>query len=125
MGITLYDYCRGSDKPELLAQWHSAKNGETSPRTISHGSKKKVWWICGKGHEWEATVLSRAHGAGCPVCSGKAVLPGENDMASMYPQVAAQWHSAKNGSLRPDAQGPSPTARSGGCAGTGMSTGRA
>lgn len=92
--------------PQLAAEWHPTKNGTTSPETISYGTKKKVWWICEKGHEWEATILSRSYGAGCPVCSGKAVIPGENDMASMYPQIAAEWHPAKNGSLRPDAVTP-------------------
>lgn len=92
--------------PQLAAEWHPTKNGITSPKTISYGTKKKVWWICDKGHEWEATILSRSYGAGCPVCSGKAVIPGENDMASMYPKIASEWHPSKNGNLRPDAVTP-------------------
>lgn len=34
-----------------------------------HGSDRKVWWMCDKGHEWEATISSRTSGRGCPICS--------------------------------------------------------
>ena len=41
-------------------------------------------------------------GTGCPVCAGKVALPGKNDLASRYPQLAAQWHPSKNGPLEPE-----------------------
>ena len=41
-------------------------------------------------------------GTGCPYCAGKRVIPGENDLASLYPEVAAQWHPTLNGTLTPD-----------------------
>lgn len=87
--------------PDIAAQWHPTKNGEVTPKMISYGSHRKFWWVCDKGHEWEAVVLSRGYGTGCPVCAGKAVIPGENDLASMNPQLAAEWHPTKNGELRP------------------------
>lgn len=89
--------------PELAAQWHPERNGRLRPTDILSGSHRKVWWRCEKGHEWQATINSRARvsGSGCPVCAGKAVLPGYNDLASQYPEIAAQWHESKNKPLTP------------------------
>ncbi|WP_081825481.1 zinc-ribbon domain-containing protein [Bacillus sp. UNC41MFS5] len=35
---------------------------------VTPGSDKKVWWICKKGHEWEAHIYSRNSGRGCREC---------------------------------------------------------
>lgn len=88
--------------PELASQWHPTLNVPLQPCDVMSGTRKKVWWRCEKGHEWQASVGSRVQGAGCPVCAGKVVLPGDNDMASRFPEVAAQWHETKNGRLRPE-----------------------
>lgn len=66
------------------------------------GSNRKVWWVCEKGHEWQATVRSRVSGAGCPVCSNRKILPGYNDLATLHPELVKQWEFAKNGDLKPD-----------------------
>lgn len=89
--------------PDLAHQWHPEKNGSLTPFDLVAGSHRKVWWICDKGHAWQAMVLSRVSGgAGCPVCAGKVVIPGENDLASQIPDIAAQWHPTRNGSLAPE-----------------------
>ena len=89
-----------SQFPELAKQWHPARNGTLSPEQVAPGSHRKVWWVCEKGHVWRASVVSRTSaGCGCPVCSGKQVLAGENDLASNFPQIAAEWHPEKNGTL--------------------------
>lgn len=85
--------------PELLPQWHPTKNGELTPQGLMAGTRRRVWWVCEKGHEWQASVLSRANGSGCPVCSGKKVVPGVNDLATHFPEIAAQWHPTKNGAM--------------------------
>ncbi len=87
--------------PGLSAQWHPTKNGELRPENVVAGTHRKVWWLCGKGHEWKAGVASRVRGAGCPVCAGKAVVPGENDLESFHPDIAVEWHTVKNGALNP------------------------
>ena len=93
--------------PELLSQWDQARNGQLTPQQVTAGKKIKVWWTCDKGHSWRATIQSRAiHGTGCPVCSGKLVIPGENDLATAFPQLAAQWHPEKNGQLTPQEVSP-------------------
>jgi len=92
-----------SEYPHMMAQWHPTKNGTLTPQSVVHGTSRKVWWQCEKGHEWEATILSRTcNGNSCPVCAGKVVIPGMNDLASAYPGIAAQWHPTKNGHLTPE-----------------------
>lgn len=94
-------------RPELAAQWHPTRNGGLTPGDLTAGTRRKVWWRCDKGHEWQASVLSRTSlGNGCPVCAGKQIIPGENDLASQFPQLAAQWHPDKNGALRPENVSP-------------------
>ena len=88
--------------PQVAAQWHPTRNGDLLPTQIAPGSARKVWWRCDKGHEWQAEVYSRTSGRGCPVCSGKVILPGENDLESHAPELAGQWCREKNGTLTPD-----------------------
>ncbi len=88
--------------PDLAKEWHPTKNGNITPKDVTTGESTKYWWICHKGpdHEWESTIRNRVKGSGCPCCSGyKASVT--NSLAALYPQVAAQWHPSKNGSLQP------------------------
>ena len=89
--------------PQLAVQWHPTKNGSLLPRDVMAGNRRKAWWQCPRGHEWSASIAARASsGSGCPVCAGKTVLPGENDLASAFADIAAQWHAGKNGPLTPE-----------------------
>ena len=88
--------------PDLTFQWHPAKNGDLTPKMVVAGSNKKVWWKCHKGpdHEWQATVSNRSNGRGCPYCRG--LQPSvTNSLASLYPEIAAEWHLENNGDLTP------------------------
>lgn len=62
------DNCLSTVNPQLAAEWHPTKNGGLKPDNVTRGSSKKVWWICEKGHEWQAIVGSRSQGHGCPHC---------------------------------------------------------
>ncbi len=84
--------------PELMKEWHPTKN-IYSPFEIMPGTHKKAWWICPQGHEWESAVHSRTQGIGCPYCCGKKVLKGFNDLATVNPDLAAEWHPTMNGDL--------------------------
>ena len=88
--------------PELASQWHPTKNGTLTPEMFTQGSNEKAWWICPLGHEWEARISSRSRGDGCPICYGRQVLAGYNDLATLNPELASQWHPTKNGNLTPD-----------------------
>ena len=99
---TLYDYCLEQEKFHILAQWNKEKNHTTTPKTVTYGSSKKVWWRCDQGHEWETTVTMRAtQGTNCPYCAGLRAIPGVNDFETAYPELVKQWHPTKNGDLRP------------------------
>ncbi len=88
--------------PKLAYEWHPTKNGDLTPYDVTYGSKKKVWWQCSKGHEWQATLYERTgNNNGCPYCSGHRVLEGYNDLQSKNPQLASEWHPTKNGVLLP------------------------
>ena len=88
--------------PQLAAEWHPTKNGDLTPENVTYGSNKKVWWLCPKGHDYQAKIGNRAMlGRGCPYCAGKRVIVGINDLATTHPQLAAEWHPAKNGDLTP------------------------
>ena len=78
-------------RPELCEEW-SDKNKHLDPTMVSLATHKKVIWKCKLGHEWTASVKSRTlNGTGCPYCSHNAVLPGFNDLATLFPEVAAEW----------------------------------
>ena len=88
-------------RPDLAEEWNYGKNGELTPYDITSGSSKKVWWKCKFGHEWEANINSRNKGSGCPFCSGKRVLKGVNDLATLRPDLAEEWDYEKNGGIMP------------------------
>ena len=92
--------------PTIAAQWHPTKNEGLTPEGIPAGSHKKIWWQCplSADHEWQATVKDRtaSNGAtGCPCCAGQKASV-TNSLASLYPLIAAEWHSTKNEGLTPD-----------------------
>ncbi len=101
MGESLYEHCINRGKEHLIRQWNSEKNGDVTPKNITYGSNVMAWWRCEKGHEWQASVKSRCLGTGCPVCAGKTVLRGENDLLTTHPRLAREWHPEKNGELSP------------------------
>lgn len=99
---SLYNYCQTNGRVELLKEWNAEKNLPLTPRYVSYGSHRKVWWQCGQSHEWQAVVKSRVSGTGCPVCTNRTLLPGVNDLATVYPNIAAQWDPILNGTLTPE-----------------------
>ncbi len=92
--------------PELIKEWHQAKNGTQKPSEIMPGTHKKVWWKCENGHEWQAEVKSRATGVGCPYCANKKIIKGFNDLETVNPEIAKEWHPTKNGTLKPSDVSP-------------------
>lgn len=92
-----------SDNAQLMAEWNWGKNNELgfNPNTLTLGSNKKVWWNCGKGHEWQATISHRDNGRRCPFCAGKRALKGYNDLQTVNPTLAKEWNYEKNNGLTP------------------------
>lgn len=94
MGNTLAE-----NRPDLVLQW-SSRNYPVTPEDVSCGSNKKYWWIGSCGHEWDTSVKARTHGENCPICNNTRIIPGVNDLASQYPELAKEW-SDKNNELLP------------------------
>lgn len=80
---------------EISQEWNYDKN-TISPDSITYGYDKKAWWICKNNHEWEASVLSRSNGLGCPYCSNRKVLEGFNDIKTTNPEIVKFWDYSKN-----------------------------
>ncbi|MCR5349818.1 MAG: hypothetical protein K6E20_02385 [Acholeplasmatales bacterium] len=87
--------------PNLMSQWDYEKNINVDPTKISSGSTKKVWWLCDKGHSWDANISSRVKGAGCPYCAGKKAIKGYNDLATTHPDLVKEWDYKRNKDLKP------------------------
>ena len=87
---------RGRPPAATLAQGHPTIAAQLVDQTLatqlSQGSAQSVEWQCDLGHRWFAKVYNRTNAknrTGCPVCIGKTVLAGYNDVATTHPDVAA------------------------------------
>lgn len=57
--------------PAAAAEWHPSKNGDVAPTQVDADHVMNAWWVCPNGHEYQATVRSRARsGKRCPTCFG-------------------------------------------------------
>jgi hypothetical protein len=88
-------------QPGIASEWHPTKNNDLTPDRVTPGSNRKAWWVCHKGHEWQAIINKRIRGDGCPYCSGRRVSK-EYNLSVIRPKLAKQWHPVKNGKLTPD-----------------------
>ena len=71
-------------RPDLASEWNYDRNLDISIESVMPGSKLKVWWICEKGHEWQATVISRHYGSGCPLCN--------KERSTSFPEQAIYYY---------------------------------
>lgn len=90
-----------SQRPDLLKEWDFDANGDLTPQSIGARSTKRVAWKGACGHTWTTGVKNRVVGnTGCPYCAGKLPNPGADDLATVRPDLAAEWHP--DNALRPD-----------------------
>lgn len=90
--------------PTLANEWHPVKNGELTPNDVRPGTDRKVWWLCDKGHSYEAAICHRTNNnkaTGCPYCSGRKASK-ENNLKYLFPKIAIEWNNDKNNPLRPE-----------------------
>jgi hypothetical protein len=81
--------------PDIAKTWDFDRN-PCGPSEVAPASGRKYFWLCPAGHSFETQVSNRTIGRNCPFCSGKKVLIGFNDLATRYPQLAAEWHPTLN-----------------------------
>jgi hypothetical protein len=99
-------------RPDVAEQWHPTDNGSLTPSMFTPYSNRRVWWICTKGHKWQASIHNRSKGTGCPYCAGKKVggeyyyvrlkLSAQYNLAIKFPKLAAEWHPDRNENLAPE-----------------------
>ena len=92
---------------ELMLEWDWDKNNKIGldPNTLTHGSHKKAWWKCNLGHSYNTPIYNKTSSTRptkCPVCNGKQILYGFNDLKTLNPMLAQEWHPIKNGNLAPE-----------------------
>ena len=95
--------------PEIAKEWNYKKNITLTPDKVTSRSGKKVWWKCARcGTEWEAVIAQRTGGTGCPNCASSKIsakvsklIPGVNDMATLFPELVEEWDYDKNGDITP------------------------
>lgn len=76
------------------------------PEKVTLHSGKKVWWICKKGHEYQATIDNRSRGKGCPICANKVIIKGYNDLQTINPKLVMEWNYSRNINLLPSEVSP-------------------
>ena len=59
--------------PKIAIEWHPTKNKNDKPEDFTHGSNRKVYWLCPKGHDYRSAIKERTrkNPTGCSVCLGK------------------------------------------------------
>ena len=101
--------CLSTTRPKVAAMWHPEKNGDLTPKDVTHGTSKRVWWQCPEGpdHVWKSPVsrISTAHDSeyasnGCPFCAGLKISI-TNRLDLHYPNLVNEWHSVKNKEKNP------------------------
>ena len=87
-----------SENTTLMAEWDYEKNNLIGlfPDKLQHKSHKKAWWKCAQGHSWQMEIYYRTDGRACPFCTNKRVWIGFNDLTTLYPEIAKEWHPEKN-----------------------------
>ena len=72
--------------PEIAAEAYG-----WDPKSVTSGAGQKKEWKCNEGHVYASTVALRtAQETGCPVCAGRQVLAGFNDLQTKFPEIAAE-----------------------------------
>lgn len=102
----------GTTHPQLAKEWHPNKNSNLTPRSVTHGSGRKVWWLCPVGHEYQATILHRSSGTNCPVCnSGRQTSFAEQAVfyyvRKLYPDARSRYAAKFLGRMELDIYIPS------------------
>lgn len=86
--------------PDLMKYWD--KNNTTSITSHGKGSQIPVLWNCptcqGRWETKPSVQIKKKSEAYCPYCSGNKMLIGVNDLATLFPEKANQFHTERNGS---------------------------
>lgn len=87
-----------TDYPDLAKEWDYELNRGLSPENVTKGTRKEYYWKCPMGHpSYPARVSNRVYGGdGCPICGGRKLRVGFNDLETVNPKLASQWDYERN-----------------------------
>jgi ssDNA-binding Zn-finger/Zn-ribbon topoisomerase 1 len=98
-----------TEHPELAKQFDLEANDGITPYAVPPGAMHKYWWKCDVcGYRWLASVNQRLAPRGCKSCgvkrraAGRAIPQPGRSFSDLFPEVAKEWHPARNGTLTPD-----------------------
>lgn len=93
----------GSKRPDVARQLDPELNGGLCAEGLHAHAGAMVWWRRPCGHVWreKASMRSMRVDDSCPYCKNRKLLRGFNDLATAYPELAAEWDFERNGDLRP------------------------
>ena len=89
------------DRPDLAAEMHRTKNGTLTFDEVTIGSRKDIVRRCPNDHDYTQRSERRNAGYGCSICCGRKLEVGVNDIQARYPEISTEWHSWKNGAIKP------------------------
>lgn len=88
--------------PHLAAMWDPTADNPPAESVSARTSTVEITLRCPKGHGFVLTSKRLVAAANpCQECSGRVLISGVNDLATLYPLVATWWHPTRNGNLKP------------------------
>lgn len=73
--------------PDVAKDWDYKKN-KTSPDKVLSKTKKRVWWLCSKGHSWSCPIGNRTGShSGCPHCASNGTSNLEKEIIAFIKSV--------------------------------------
>lgn len=78
--------------PDVAVLWDEEANGIPASQVIAklNHNGDPYHWSCENGHSWQRHMVSAIKHPGCPVCSGREIVFGENDMSVFDPNLYAE-----------------------------------
>lgn len=93
--------------PDIAEEFVSAVTGIRTANLVLANSTTRAQWRCKKGHDFEQPVNKRTTaGQGCPICVMQKIVPGVNDLATQFPDLAREWKRPKFGDATPATTAP-------------------
>ena len=80
------------------ACWHATENGVVKPLDVFKSARKKYWFTCDNGHDFDMSLSNVTNGKWCSSCHQ---TPSYEQSFASNEERAACWHTTKNGKVKP------------------------
>ena len=95
---TFREWCKENNCTDLIKHLQDKRDADR----YSYSSHTKVNWVCDLGHVFDKAIMdytsyrSRRNVFNCPVCNGKRIVVGFNDLCTTNKSLADEWDFDKN-----------------------------